>query len=69
MNGTDDVLDPVLAIFRARLEATIVNRTAIAYLKGSAKMVQFGRTLVSDKPIFFEGPPIRDDWRRLSAMR
>uniref|UniRef100_A0A6M3MGP6 Putative capsid protein n=1 Tax=viral metagenome TaxID=1070528 RepID=A0A6M3MGP6_9ZZZZ len=55
-----DELDPILAIFRSQLEATIVNHAATVYLKGSAKMVQFGRTLVTDKPIFFEGPPMQD---------
>ena len=60
MSDIEDTLDPILAIFRSRLEATIVNHAAKVYLRGSAKMVQFGRTLVTDKPIFFEGPPMQD---------
>jgi len=60
VSDIEDALDPILSIFRTRLEVTIVNHAAKVYLRGSAKMVQFGRTLVSDKPIFFEGPPIQD---------
>jgi len=53
-----DILDPILLAFRTRLEATILNHAVTAYLRGSAQMVSFGRTLL-DKPIYFEGPPMQ----------
>lgn len=54
-----ELLDPILAAFRTRLQVTIMNHAVIAYLKGSAQMVQYGRTITTDKPIFFEGPPMQ----------
>lgn len=54
-----DILDPLLATFRARLQATILNHAVTAYLRGSAQMEEFGRTLTTKRPIYFEGPPMQ----------
>ncbi len=53
------ILEPILAAFRIRLEATLLNHAVIAYLRGSAQMVEFGRTILTDRPIFYEGPPMQ----------
>ncbi len=55
----DNILDPILTTFRSRLQAKLINHSVTAYLKGSAQMVEFGRTLTTDKPIYFEGPPMQ----------
>jgi len=55
----DDMLDPILGAFRDTLQAKLTARAVIAYLKGSAQMISWGRTKLTDRPIFFEGPPIR----------
>ena len=55
----EDILEPILAIFRTRLHATLLNHAVTVYLRGSAQMLEYGRTLTTDKPIFFEGPPMQ----------
>ncbi len=55
----DDILDPILRAFRTRLEATLVNHSVIIYLNGAAQMVEWGRTKLTDRPVFFEGPPMQ----------
>ena len=54
-----DILEPILATFRARLHALLLGHAATVYLKGDAQMVEFGRTLTTKRPIYFEGPPMR----------
>jgi len=54
-----ELLDPILAIFRDKIQAILMGRAVTAYLNGSAQMVQWGRTILKDKPIFFEGPPMQ----------
>ena len=56
---SDRVLDPVLALLRAKLEKALVGHAVTAYISGSAQMVEFGRTLTTDRPIYFEGPPVQ----------
>ena len=58
MDGIDDILDPLLAAFSAKLEAELVGQLTEIYLAGSAQMVSWGKTL-GGKPIVFEGPPIQ----------
>jgi hypothetical protein len=55
----DNILDPILTTFKSRLQATLLNHAVTAYLRGSAQMVEFGRTLTTNKPIYFEGPPMQ----------
>ena len=55
----DDILDPILMTFRDRLSTTLQGHSVSAYLKGSAGMIEWGRTKLTDRPIFFEGPPIQ----------
>lgn len=52
----DNFLDPILAAFTDSLQALLNGFLATAYLRGSAQMVQWGRTKLTDRPIFFEGP-------------
>jgi SPP1 gp7 family putative phage head morphogenesis protein len=54
-----DILEPILITFKTRLQTTILNHAVTAYLNGSAQMIEFGRTLTTDRPIFFEGPPMQ----------
>ncbi len=55
----EDILEPILAVFRTRLQAIIMGHAVTAYLRGSAQMIQYGRTILTDRPIFFEGPPMQ----------
>lgn len=57
-DSVDDMLDPILAVFDAPLNFQVEGRAVTAYLKGSAEMISWGRTLGLDRPILFEGPPI-----------
>ena len=52
-------LDPILAAFAEDLRFRLNGYLATAYLRGSAEMVEWGRTKLTDKPIFYEGPPMR----------
>ena len=52
-------IDTFLGAFSDRLKASLIGRVATAYLQGSAQMVQWGRTKMTDRPIFYEGPPVR----------
>ncbi len=54
------MLDSLLAVFQDRLEAMLTGRAVIAYLRGSARMVEWGRTKTTDRPIYFEGPPMQE---------
>jgi len=54
---TADILEPILWTFRDRLQAVLAGHAVTAYLKGSAQMVSFGKTL-KGLDIVFEGPPI-----------
>lgn len=54
-----DILDPILATFRARLQAMVGAHAVTAYLRGSAQMIEYGRTILTDRPVFFEGPPMQ----------
>jgi len=58
-SDADDILEPILATFKARLQSIIQDHAIIAYLQGAAQMVEFGRTLTTDRPIYFEGPPMQ----------
>jgi len=52
-------LDPILATFADGLRFRLNGHLATTYLRGSAEMVEWGRTKLTDKPIFYEGPPMR----------
>jgi len=59
MKEIDDILDPILMTFRDRLSTTLQGHSAMAYLRGSAEMVSWGRTKLRDLPILFEQAPIQ----------
>ena len=59
MKEIDGILDPILATFRDRLSTTLQGHSAMAYLRGSAEMIQWGKTKLTDRPIFYEGPPVQ----------
>ena len=59
MKEIDEILDPILMTFRDRLSTTLQGHSAMAYLRGSAEMIEWGRTKLSDRPIFYEGAPIQ----------
>ena len=59
MKEIDGILDPILATFRDRLSTTLQGHSAMAYLRGSAEMVSWGRTKLRDLPILFEQAPIQ----------
>lgn len=55
-----DMLDPLLWTFRGKLQSMLTAHMVTAYLRGSAQMVEYGRTITTDRPIFFEGPPLQE---------
>lgn len=54
----NDFLDPIIANFERELTAQIQGHLVTGYLKGSADMVEWGRTKTTDMPIYHEGPPM-----------
>ncbi|KKL61759.1 hypothetical protein LCGC14_2192100 [marine sediment metagenome] len=54
----DALLDPILAVFQADFSTQLGEHYIDSYLQGSAEMVEWGRTKFTDRPIFFEGPPM-----------
>lgn len=55
----EDILEPVLEALKTRIHGALLNHAVLAYLKGSAQMMAFGRTLTTNRPIYFEGPPMQ----------
>ena len=53
-------IDPILKTFTNDLAYRMNGYLAMVYLKGSAEMVQWGRTKTTDMPIYHEGPPMQD---------
>ena len=70
MSEIEEVLDPILATFRAKLETTLANHAVEAYLQGSAQMVSWGRTQKGLAKLY-EGPPMRQaiDYANTRAAR
>jgi len=56
----DEPIDTLLRVFHHELESRLLGHLTSAYLRGSAQMVEWGRTKTTDRPIFYEGPPIVD---------
>jgi len=55
----NDFIDPILRTFESQLSARLNGHLVTAYLKGSAEMVEWGRTKTTDMPIYHEGPPMQ----------
>ncbi len=55
----NDFIDPILRTFENQLTANVQGHLVTGYLKGSAEMLEWGRTKLTDMPIFYEGPPMR----------
>lgn len=55
----NDFLDPILRTFEGSLNARLNGHLVTAYLRGSAEMLEWGRTATTDMPIYHEGPPMR----------
>jgi SPP1 gp7 family putative phage head morphogenesis protein len=53
-------IDPILALFTNDLTYRLNGYLATVYLRGSAQMIQWGRTKTTDMPIYYEGPPMQD---------
>ena len=56
----NDFIDPILALFTNDLTYRLNGYLATVYLRGSAQMIQWGRTKTTDMPIYYEGPPMQD---------
>ena len=67
----DDILEPVLKSLSTEFAARLAKRSIVAYLSASAELMSWGRTKLSDKPIFFEGPPVQQaiDYARAHSAR
>lgn len=59
--GTDinDFIDPILRTFENSLTTRLNGYLVTAYLRGSAEMLEWGRTKTTDMRIYYEGPPMR----------
>ena len=55
----NDFLEPILRTFENQLTADVQGHLVTGYLKGSAEMLEWGRTKTTDMPIYHEGPPMR----------
>ena len=55
----NDFINPILSAFTNDLRYRLNGYIVTAYLKGSAQMVQWGRTKTTDMPIYYEGPPMQ----------
>ena len=55
----NDFIDPILRTFENSLSARLNGYLVTAYLRGSAEMVEWGKTKTTDMPIYYEGPPMR----------
>ena len=55
----NDFLDPILRIFQDTLTTRLNGHLVTGYLRGSAEMLEWGRTKTTDMPIYYEGPPMR----------
>jgi SPP1 gp7 family putative phage head morphogenesis protein len=53
-------INPILSVFVNDLQYRLNGYLVTAYLRGSAQMVQWGRTKTTDMPIYYEGPPMQD---------
>jgi len=54
-----DFTDPILRAFARELTSTVQGHLVTAYLRGSAEMLEWGRTVTTDMPIYHEGPPMQ----------
>jgi len=52
-------IDPILSAFVNDLQYRMNGYLVTAYLRGSAEMLEWGRTKTTDMPIYHEGPPMR----------
>ncbi len=55
----EDWLNPLLNAFQADLLYRVNSHTAAIYLAGSTQMTSYGKTKQLGKPIYYEGPPMR----------
>jgi len=58
VGDTEDIIEPILKTFRAKLVTDLIGQHVIAYLAGSAELVSWGVTK-GGRPILYEGPPIQ----------
>ena len=54
---SDNIMEPILKVFRAKILTDLIGQHVRAYLTGSAEMVSWGMTK-GGRPILYEGPPI-----------
>jgi len=55
----NDFINPILRTFESQLTTRLNGYLVTAYLRGSAEMLEWGRTKTTDMPIYHEGPPMR----------
>jgi len=52
-------IDPILSAFVDNLQYRMNGYLVTAYLRGSAQMLEWGRTKTTGMPIYYEGPPMQ----------
>jgi hypothetical protein len=55
----NDFINPILSAFDTDLRYRLNGYLVTAYLRGSAQMIEWGRTKTTDMPIYYEGPPMQ----------
>ena len=65
------VIEPLIASHRAELRAIVTGHLVKAFIQGDAQLVQWGTTKVTNKPIYYEGPPMQEavNFARFSGSR
>ena len=58
VGDTEDIIEPILKTFRAKLVTDLIGQHVLAYLAGSAELVSWGVTK-GGRPILYEGPPMQ----------
>jgi hypothetical protein len=55
----NEFVEPILRTFRGNFRTILVGHLSRVYLRASVEVLEWGRTKFTDRPIYYEGPPIR----------
>jgi len=63
----DEPIGLLINAFSKQIQSRLTGRLLNIYLTGSAQMIEWGRTKTTDRPIFNEGPPMRQAFEYADA--
>ncbi|MBU2249600.1 MAG: phage head morphogenesis protein [Gammaproteobacteria bacterium] len=55
----EEIVSPILRMMQGWLKTILNGHAVTAYIKADREMVEWGRTKLTDRPIFYEGPPVK----------